>query len=348
LFAAAQSFAQTIPTTPYTFVGQLGTYSGVLVGGNPFGETNPVTNDVVLIPLIVQFIEKDGTIVTFDPTASQSQSCDLQGFSPLDRFILSPLVVPTDLKFNGIHVGKAQYIDGFMRAQFWNAPNHSRSSYHNELNWSLAPAPFVFPVALPSEIGIVNGTGCGKRGIVSKDVFNALIKDFVIPLLQASGVISPTQFAFFLTKNVVASANDPPTTQNIEGGQHYATPSLAIAGNPKQTWARAASSGDINTASHEIGEWMNDPFVNNPTPPWGFLGSFKNGCSSQFEVGDPLNGKKQKPYITLDSYTYHPQELAFFSWFFDAPGTTSFGTGGKFSGDGTFSHPSGGCPSAGN
>jgi hypothetical protein len=116
-----------------------------------------------------------------------------------------------------------------------------------------------------------------------------------------------------------------------------------------QTWARAAYpiGGDVKTAAHEIGEWMNDPLVNNPTPPWGYYGSFPKGCSSILEVGDPLNAKSVKPAITLNGYPYHPQELAFFSWFFDAKSAVSFGAGGKFSSNGSLTGPSQICPPGG-
>jgi hypothetical protein len=53
LFVSNRSFAQTVPMTSYN-IGGSGGYSGVLVGGNPFGETKPVTIDAILIPLIIQ------------------------------------------------------------------------------------------------------------------------------------------------------------------------------------------------------------------------------------------------------------------------------------------------------
>lgn len=49
--------------------------------------------------------------------------------------------------------------------------------------------------------------------------------------------------------------------------------------------------------------------------------------------------------INLDSFEYHPQELAFFSWFFDSLGANSLGAEGKYSSKGTFTAPSAGCPS---
>jgi hypothetical protein len=320
-----------------------GTYSGMLVGGNPFLE-NPtkVTIDAVLIPLIVQIIQPNGSVVTFDPTAPDT-NCD-GGFSVEHRFKNSPLVAPSNLTFNGVSVGKVQYIDGFMRAAFWDVPAPgfpNRTSYFNPLKWSFAPA-FAFP-PVPASVGVVNGTGCDQTGVVAKSFFNSTLKLF-LPVLQAGGVISPTKFALFLTKNVSAASTISPTPSGFLGGEHFAT------GSPVQTWAWAQykhttkASTDVEVASHEIGEWMNDPLVNNPTPSWGHEGEVSN-CSAVLEVGDPLN--KTPVPITLNGYKFHVQELAFFSWFYNPDGFFSYGAGGKFSSNGTFSGPSKPCPPGG-
>jgi hypothetical protein len=58
---------------------------------------------------------------------------------------------------------------------------------------------------------------------------------------------------------------------------------------------------------------MNDPLTTNPTPAWGHVGQV-SGCQSNLEVGDPLSGTTFP--VMLNGFTYHPQELAFFSWFY--------------------------------
>jgi hypothetical protein len=63
--------------------------------------------------------------------------------------------------------------------------------------------------------------------------------------------------------------------------------------------------------AHEIGEWMNDPFGNNPTPLWGHTGQV-SGCQNNLEVGDPLTGTIVPPVVMPNGFTYHLQELAFF------------------------------------
>jgi len=83
--------------------------------------------------------------------------------------------------------------------------------------------------------------------------------------------------------------------------------------------------------SHEVAEWMNDPFGNNPTKPWGNIGQV-SGCQNNLEVGDPLTGTGITD--TLNGKTYHLQELAFFSWFYHS--SPSLGANGWFSSNGTF------------
>lgn len=85
--------------------------------------------------------------------------------------------------------------------------------------------------------------------------------------------------------------------------------------------------------SHEVAEWMNDPFGNNPVPAWGHIGQ-QPGCQNNLEVGDPLSGTFAPPIFNPQNrFTYHMQELAFFSWFYGAP---SVGVNNWFSDNATF------------
>ena len=90
-------------------------------------------------------------------------------------------------------------------------------------------------------------------------------------------------------------------------------------------------SADTTVLSHEVAEWMNDPYVDNPTKPWGNIGQV-SGCQGNLEVGDPLSGTAITD--TLNNKTYHLQELAFFSWFYHS--SPSLGVNGWFSSNGTF------------
>jgi len=68
---------------------------------------------------------------------------------------------------------------------------------------------------------------------------------------------------------------------------------------------------DIHALSHELGEWLDDPFVNNATPPW--TGGQASGCQANLEVGDPVTGIAFT--VVLNDFTYHPEDLVFLAWF---------------------------------
>jgi hypothetical protein len=310
------------------------TYTGSLVGGN-FESATTTKIPVVVVPLKLEI----GSAV-FDPDADNS--CD-GNVSALNRFKKSPLVVHTPLKFNGVSVGTTQYSDGFERAEFWSLIN---SKFHNYLS----PIKYAkeITVTADSSVGITYSSGCSELGIVSYSPFSSFLSSEVTTL-QKDGIVSPTEFVVFLVKNLVQSGAQPPTASNCcILGFHTAQ------GSPAQTWGVmdydvsgdfGAGTHDVSVASHEINEWINDPLVNNATPAWGNIGQV-GGCQGNFEVGDPLSGTLM-PTITLGGYPYHVQELAFFSWYFTADGDASYGTGGKFSGNGTFGGPSKACPPGG-
>jgi hypothetical protein len=336
--------ATTIPMSSFTYSASKDGSSRkvVIVGSNPFGSSpHKVTINAVLIPVVVEILTSNGSISTFDPTAANP--CD-GGTSGLISFIFSPLNEPSSLTFNGVNVGSHQYIDGFMRAEFWHKIH--ATGYSDFISWGLAPTLTLPPV--PPGFGKVVGTGCSELGVVSSSFLDLQINSW-ITILQAQGVISPTQFAAFVFENVVESSVTPPTFPKncCTGGYH------SVTGSPAQTFGimeydtngHFGGVHDISVMAHEIGEWMNDPLGNNPTPAWGHIGQ-TSGCQTNFEVGDPLS-QIDMPVIALNGYNYHVQELAFFSWFYNAPSTASLGAGGKFSGNGTFKGPSKPCPPGG-
>ncbi len=59
---------------------------------------------------------------------------------------------------------------------------------------------------------------------------------------------------------------------------------------PRPESDRAARSGfftdggvsDVSALSHEVGEWMDDPNVVNPTKPWGNVGQVQGHCQNNY------------------------------------------------------------------
>lgn len=96
---------------------------------------------------------------------------------------------------------------------------------------------------------------------------------------------------------------------------------------------------DIHVWVHELGELFNDPFINNATPGWGHVGQVQGPfCQNNLEVGDPLTGTAFQ--VQYNGFTYHPQEMAFFDWFYRTP---SHATERKYSFEGTFASAQPAC-----
>ena len=85
---------------------------------------------------------------------------------------------------------------------------------------------------------------------------------------------------------------------------------------------------DVTPMSHEISEWMNNPFGSNAVPAWQVPNS--TGCQSNLETGDPLALMPNAGYpVSIDGFTYHPQNQVLMQWF--QRGATSDAFEGAFS-----------------
>src|SRR6266481_4217876 len=64
---------------------------------------------------------------------------------------------------------------------------------------------------------------------------------------------------------------------------------------------------DVTPLSHEISEWMNNPFSTNIVPEWAFPNG-NGGCEDAMESGDPVALFSNAGYpVPIDGFTYHPQ-----------------------------------------
>jgi hypothetical protein len=178
---------------------------------------------------------------------------------------------------------------------------------------------------------------CGRRGAIDFETWNLVLKQ-LIPLLSRAG-ITPKTFPIFLFLNVIIDDGD--------GGMLAGYHSWINSGGVQtfgvamyDTTQISAASKDVSGLSHEIAEWLDDPLVNNPTPPWGHLGQV-DGCQANLEVGDPLTGSAPFEIEMPNGFTYHLQETAFFSWFYNQ--VPSLGVNGAYSSGGSFTTPADLC-----
>jgi hypothetical protein len=347
---AATGSSNTLPL--FTFFtessrDQIG-YTGVMVGRDPFHGGGSVSVPTFIVPLIIKTntigtgINGKGIIstkpghTTFDPTVADKACLTAPNNVPLTLFQESPIFNPADFNFGGTDVGTTQYVDAFQRANFWQIDDHD--TFHTLLGPVKTLSPIVINV--PAKDGTTLPTSltgtCATEGIVDINWFDAFLDSTVIPALVSQGV-NPSNFPLFLVHNLVwaSPATDLNTCCII--GYH------GFTGLPIQTYSpvdfddntgffASPEIRDTYPAAHEVAEWMDDPFDNNPTPPWGHVGQV-GGCSNALEVGDPLTGTQSLRIAGSNGFTYNLQELAFFSWFFGAP---SIGIHGWFSNNATF------------
>jgi hypothetical protein len=68
----------------------------------------------------------------------------------------------------------------------------------------------------------------------------------------------------------------------------YASPNTYSGFSPTTLPTRGRS--DIHALSHEVAEWLDDPFVDNAVQPWLTPTAPQYGCTGVLETGDPVVG----------------------------------------------------------
>jgi hypothetical protein len=332
-------------------------YTGVIVGANPFtsGGKKDTHLQTFIIPVIIttntvgtRFNPKTGIITTapgvtvFDPTQNDNSCLSAPNNNPTALFRQSPIFENFDFSIGGTDVGNTQYEDAFQRAEFWNVLKN-RNDYHTLFDpIVMLPAISInIPAEFSTTLPPAQFPACGPFGIIDINFFDLFLNNNVLPALQP--LVNAGNIPFFLLYNTVLAS--PVTNLNtccILGyhGTSNFTPLQAYSPLDFDTTGLfGPTQGDSNTASHEAGEFLNDPFGNNPTPAWGGVGQVPPGvCQNNLEVGDPLTGTNFSPIGGRNGFTYHLQELTFFSWFFTSK---SIGIDGFFSDNDTFTTDAG-------
>ncbi len=273
------------------------TYKFKMVGTNPANSNVSTTVTAYIIPIKLVC---DGN--TYDP-----QTIQTNGQTAVEVTTSSP-IFNSGITFTqgGTNVGDTQYIDAFQRGNFWKDVT-THTSYHVLLSSAVVLTEQTLNVP-SSDCSIGNPFGFGNVGIVNINYFDAQLQGIISGMSE----ITPNSFPIAMTYNAYLSDNSGLSGCCI-GGYHSDFGSLSAP----QTYAHftyipnsGQFSQDISALSHETGEWVDDPFVNNLTEVQG-------GCSGYLEVGDPLEGlANYGDYAyTLNGFTYHMQDLVFLSYF---------------------------------
>lgn len=302
-------------TKSFTFQGQ--TFPFTMVGRDPErGETTRVETQLIPISMFFEgFVDKQGNPIVLDVT---------------------PLI---DQLRNSPNFRRAPYRSGF--TQFGDAVQRAEFFQTMELDWhTLVGAPRALPAVT---IDVPKGAANLFRSRATHQVFAVVDTGFFISQLNTIIQLQHLEvdaLPIAFTNNVFLAPGGN-VAQCCILGFHTAF-DAGTRGDTQlvQTFAWASWVGtsifggnvaDVTPISHEISEWMNDPFGNNIVPPWQF-GNGAGGCQDNLETGDPLEIFANSAFpVVIDGITYHPQTEALLQWFERSPSSTAI--------DGAFSFP---------
>ncbi len=291
-------------------------YRYTMVGTNPARGSATSTIPVTIVPLVLKF--SNGA--SFDGTQK------VPGTTQSPIFQSAPFIS-----------GTTQYGDAIQRAEFWNSVSTTSSNYHVLLGTpTVAPA---ITIQVPAANGATAQDASGKTiGIIDINWFDPQIQNLLVSQHFTSNMLP-----IFLSNDVYLSSGAPSLSNCCIGGYHNATSTQKTA--QTYIWSTNADAGiqggfgeDVSALSHELAEWLNDPFTNNMVPNWISPIAPQYGCNNFLEVGDPLVGV----VFTVSGFSgSHLQDEAFYSWF--ARQTSSKGINRQYTYLGTFAHLSQTC-----
>jgi len=271
------------------------TYTFSMVGTAPAtGLSTTVSTVIVPLKLVVSG-------QTFDPATVPANT---GGLSAIQNTVQSPLFdMTTTYIQGGTNVGTTQYIDAYQRANFWGTVQ-SHLGYH----LLLSPVPTVLNTVtlnVPAASGKIAAPFGESVAEVDINYMDAQINSLITQL-----GIQPDQLPIVMTYKTYLTSGGC-----CIGGYHSATGAqsymhftyIDLAGKFAQ---------DVSALSHEIGEWADDPLINQPNGNRTRCGILENG--------DPLENLPNfggVPYV-LHGFTYNLQDLVTLPYF-GAPPSTS-------------------------
>lgn len=319
--------ARTVPywSSSYTDPTNGLTYPFTMIGTNPSTSGGQVTTTVptVIVPLKLNFAagNQNVSVLNFSGYVATAVATTLDASSDAASAASSPMFSTSSFPLSGD--SGVQYGDAIMRAQFGKVG----TGYHVTLG-----GPTVLPtvtINVPQNQGVavfnVRGVLVGR---VDYNWFSAQLNNLLGQLH-----LDPKTLPVVLTHNAVLySGNNyleccvvgyhgASSSVNGNGSQAVQTFVYAAYLTPGTFWgfpARGRGFSDIHSVSHEVSEWMDDPFVTNAVQPWFASTAPQYGCTALLETGDPVLGfwfpLSGNPDAAANSL-WHPQDEVFLSWF---------------------------------
>jgi len=282
-------------------------FSSVIIGTDPSQTNTTTTVTVAVIPIKMVYGSTNGNM-TFDPTTNY-----FPGVSTVQMVMGSPIFKSAvDYVQGGVDLGKTQYIDAYQRGNFWSDVA-SNTNYHVLLKAVTATSLTQTFTVPKSEGNVISNPWSGiSTGTADINWFDSQLQGVITKLKIPANVLP-----LFLTYNVYLTEFGECCIGGYHSANGPAPSGLTYSYSTQISQATVpVFSQDIGALSHEIGEWLMDPFTTNASP-----------CPSNsiLEVGDPLETDTNPEFgdypYKVGAFTYHPQDLVFISWF-GAPAST--------------------------
>lgn len=299
-------------TRSFTFGGQNFPYT--MVGQDPANRksTTVPTQYIPLSFFFDEFVDQNGNNIVIDATTITNE------------IMQSPLFENSQFT-----TGFTQFEDADMRAEFF--PLFDKNNQGNSFHVLLGHPQTLIPVQIEVPVG------SSEVFVDQSGNFFALI-DFAfigsqLNTLVQTEPINVQSVPIFLTRNVVYgdfvqqqavdcciggfhTAFEVNQTNNNVFVQTFAFTTSLDAAVANDIFGDPTIFADIFALAHELGEILNDPFVNNTTPNYQLPGLPAGFCQNNLEVGDLIeNLPNPSQPITLNGFTYHPQTLGLLQWF---------------------------------
>lgn len=253
---------------------------------------------------------------------------------------------------------KASYTDGFV--QFADAVQRAEFQPVRAPGWHTVLNP---PTVLPT-VKIHVPAGVFELFQLSDGrLFCLLDANFLeteLITLLSSEPLAPRRLRIYLIRNTFLFENENLSDCCVVG-LHSAIEAVSGSDTLVQTFAYATwidsdvaaqaigdvTRSDIWPLSHEISEWINDPFTTNAViPSWQFPGE-PGVCQGNLETGDPVEvlapGLVTFP-VTIGGVTYHPQNEALLQWFAQVSPSNALDGAYSYPNESSLTAPSLSCP----
>ena len=265
--------------------------------------------------------------------------------------VVAKILAGPDFAKASYSAGFVQFADAVQRAEFQPV---RLPGWHTILN----PPTVLTPLRIHVPSSVVNLFQLPDGRLFC--LLDATFLQNELNTLLSSEPLTPRRLRIFLVRNTFLFENGNPSDCCI-AGFHEAADVVSGGDTLVQTLAYAtwinsdvagtlfgdASRSDVVALSHEISEWMNDPFGTNAVvPSWQFPGE-PGVCQGNLETGDPVEvlgpGLVTFP-VRIRGFTYHPQNQALLQWFAQVSPSNALDGAYSYPNENSLTSPSVSCP----